>query len=86
MIIGEKNMDLKRLTERLKLRFLIEIGRFHWNQGEEIAHFDWFSESWYIKPGSETYLTLCFRYEFIWNIFQNQIILFALILSHHIYL
>jgi len=29
MIIGEKNMDLKRLTGRLKLRFLAEIGRFH---------------------------------------------------------
>jgi len=28
MIIGEKNMDLKRLTGRLKLRFLTEIGRF----------------------------------------------------------
>jgi hypothetical protein len=25
MIIGEKNMDLKRLTGRLKLRFLTEI-------------------------------------------------------------
>jgi hypothetical protein len=29
MIIGEKNTDLKRLTGRLKLRFLTEIGRFH---------------------------------------------------------
>jgi hypothetical protein len=28
MIIGEKNTDLKRLTGRLKLRFLTEIGRF----------------------------------------------------------
>jgi hypothetical protein len=36
MIIGEKNTDLKRLTGRLKLRFLTEIGRFHWNQGEEV--------------------------------------------------
>jgi hypothetical protein len=33
MIIGEKNTDLKRL----KLRFLTEIGRFHWNQGEVIV-------------------------------------------------
>jgi hypothetical protein len=29
--IGET--DLKRLTGRLKLHFLTEIGRFHWNQG-----------------------------------------------------
>ena len=42
MIIGEKNMDLKRL----KLRFLTEMGRFHWNQGEEVAHFAWFGEPW----------------------------------------
>jgi hypothetical protein len=28
IIIGEKNMDLKRLTGRLKLRFLTEIGQF----------------------------------------------------------
>ena len=44
MIIGEKNTDLKRLTGRLKLRFLTEIGRLHWNQGEEVAHFAWFGE------------------------------------------
>jgi hypothetical protein len=28
MIIGEQNTDLKRLTGRLKLRFLTEIGRY----------------------------------------------------------
>jgi hypothetical protein len=44
MIIGEKNTDLKRLTGRIKLRFLTEIGRFHWNQGKEVAHFAWFGE------------------------------------------
>jgi hypothetical protein len=38
MNIGEKNTDLKRLTGRLKLRSLTEIGRLHWNQGEEVAH------------------------------------------------
>jgi hypothetical protein len=38
MIIGEKNTDLKRLTRWLKL------GRFHWNQGEEVAHIAWFDE------------------------------------------
>jgi hypothetical protein len=37
-----KDTDLKRLTGRLKLRFLTEIGWFHWNQGEEVAHFVWF--------------------------------------------
>ena len=31
----------------LKLRFLTEIGRLHWNQGEEVAHFAWFGESWW---------------------------------------
>jgi hypothetical protein len=46
MIIGETNTDLKRLTGRLKLRFLTEIGRLHWNQGEEVAHFAWFGEPW----------------------------------------
>jgi hypothetical protein len=45
MIIGESNTDLKRLTGRLKLRFLTEIGRLHWNQGKkEVAHFAWFGE------------------------------------------
>jgi hypothetical protein len=40
MIIGEKNTDLKRLTEWLKLCLLTEIGRLHWNQGEEtLSHF-----------------------------------------------
>jgi hypothetical protein len=43
-IIGEKNTDLKRPTGRLKLHFLTEIGWFHWNQGEEVAHFAWFGE------------------------------------------
>jgi hypothetical protein len=38
MIIGEQNMDMKRLTGHLKLHFLTEIGRFHLNQGEEVAH------------------------------------------------
>jgi hypothetical protein len=28
----------------LKLRFLTEIGRFHWNQDEEVTHFACFSE------------------------------------------
>jgi hypothetical protein len=36
-IIGEKNTDLKRLIGRLKLRFLTEIGQFHWNQGEKVV-------------------------------------------------
>jgi hypothetical protein len=44
MIIGEKNMDLKRLTGRLKLCFLTEIGQFHWNLGKEVPHFAWFGE------------------------------------------
>ena len=35
MIIGEKNTDLT------------EIGRFHCNQGEEVAHFAWFGEPWF---------------------------------------
>ena len=29
---------------RLKLRFLTEIGRLHWKQGKEVAHFAWFGE------------------------------------------
>jgi hypothetical protein len=55
MIIGEQNTDLKRLTPtgRLKLRFLTEIGRFHWNQGEEVAHFAWFGEPWTWLPTAD---------------------------------
>jgi hypothetical protein len=45
-ILVKKNTDLKRLTGRLKLRFLTEIGRFHWNQGEKVTHFAWFGEPW----------------------------------------
>ena len=41
MIIGEKNTDLK--TDRATKT---EIGRLHWNQGEEVAHFAWFGEPW----------------------------------------
>jgi hypothetical protein len=44
----------------------------------------------HVKPASDTYLTLCYRVVYATNlfeIFQNQIILFALILkSHNIYL
>jgi hypothetical protein len=35
MIIVEKNPDLKRLTGQLKLRFLTEIGRFHWTKAKK---------------------------------------------------
>jgi len=59
MIIGEKNTDLKRLTVRLKLRFLTEIGRLHWNQGEKVVHFAWFGEPW-LHPcpiNTKVYLT-----------------------------
>ena len=45
-ILVKKNTDLKRLTGRLKLRFLTEIGWFHWNQGEKVTHFAWFGEPW----------------------------------------
>ena len=45
-LLVKKNTYLKRLTEWLKLRFLTEIGRFHWNQGEKVAHFAWFGEPW----------------------------------------
>jgi hypothetical protein len=37
---------------------LTEIGRFHWNQGEKVAHFAWFSEPWYIKA-TEGNLKMC---------------------------
>jgi hypothetical protein len=47
LFIGEKNTDMKRLTGRLKLCFLTEIGWLHWNQGEEVTHFTWFGESWW---------------------------------------
>jgi hypothetical protein len=43
----KKKTDLKRLTGRLKLHLLTEIGQFHWNQGEKVAHFAWFGPcSW----------------------------------------
>ena len=43
LLVGKKR-TWKDLTGRLKLRFSTEIGRFHWNQGEEVAHFAWFGE------------------------------------------
>ena len=53
MIIGEKNTDLKRLTGRLKLRLLTEIGQLHWNQGKEVTHFAWFGEPWVWWSGTK---------------------------------
>jgi len=58
MIIGEKNTDLKRL----KLRFLTEIGRLHWNQGEEVAHFAWFGEPWHVHHHSSS----CLLSDLLW--------------------
>jgi hypothetical protein len=78
MIIGEKNTDLKRLTGRLKLRFLTEIEWFHWNQGEEVAHFAWFSEPWSIRRKPQTcrkslrnFITYCcIKYTLSWTGFK----------------
>jgi hypothetical protein len=36
----------------LKLRFLTEIGRLHWNQGEEVTHFAWFGEPWLLESNN----------------------------------
>ena len=46
MIIGEKNTDFQRLTGQLKLRLMVGIGWFHWNQGEKVADLAWFGEPW----------------------------------------
>jgi hypothetical protein len=44
---GERNVKIWiDFQKRLKLRFLTEIGRLHWNQGEEVAHFAWFGQPW----------------------------------------
>jgi len=50
MIIGEKNTDLKRLTGRLKLRFLTEIGRFQLKPRRKSRplHLVWFSPEKYV--------------------------------------
>jgi hypothetical protein len=55
MITGEKNTDLK--TDRATKT---EIGRLHWNQGEEVAHFAWFGEPWtQLTFYHETEMTHC---------------------------
>ena len=38
---------LEKTDKAPKFRFSTEIGRFHWNQGEEVTHFAWFGEPWY---------------------------------------
>ena len=43
-LLVNKMWTWKDWQGRLKLRFLTEIVRFHWNQGEEVAHFAWFGE------------------------------------------
>ena len=47
-LLVKKIRTRKDWQGRLKLRFLTEIGRLHWNQGEEVAHFAWFGEPWYM--------------------------------------
>ena len=46
----------------LKLRFLTEIGRFHWNQGEEVAHFTWFGEPWSALISCTCIASICHVY------------------------
>ena len=77
IIIGEKNTDLKRLTGQLKLRFLTEIGHFHWNQGEEVAHFAWFVGRFdmYVNPWELVFLII-FNADYsasAINVFQIQV-------------
>jgi hypothetical protein len=43
-LLVRKILTWKDWQGRLKLRFLTEIGRFHWNQGEKVTHFAWFGE------------------------------------------
>ena len=64
MIIGEKNTDLKRL----KLRFMTEIGRLHWNQGEEVAHFAWFGEPWSLSTHISNFddIGQCWIFAVLW--------------------
>jgi hypothetical protein len=37
----EIQIEIQKITTTC---FLTEIGRFHWNQGEKVAHFAWFGE------------------------------------------
>ena len=67
-LLVKKNTDLKRLTGRLKLCFLTEIGRFHWNQGERVAHFAWFGEPCVISKCQYSFIVLLKREKCIWNI------------------
>ena len=43
-LLVKKIWTWKDWQGQLKLRFLTEIGQFHWNQDEEVTHFAWFSE------------------------------------------
>ena len=47
-LLVKKILTWKDWQGRLKLRFLTEIGRFHWNQGKKVAHFAWFGEPWLV--------------------------------------
>ena len=40
----------------------------------------------YVKSGSDTYLTLCFRYEFVWNISKLNYFICINFKSHHIFI
>ena len=39
--------QFQKLTGRLNLRLIAGIEQFYWNQGEKVAHFDWFGEPWW---------------------------------------
>ena len=39
-----KKYGLKKTDRATETSLLTEIGRLHWNQGEEVAHFAWFGE------------------------------------------
>ena len=41
-----KKYGFEKTDRATKIRFFTEIGRFHWNQGKEVAHFAWFGEPW----------------------------------------
>jgi hypothetical protein len=47
VMLGHKGKHTMLWILKKKYDYMItEIGRLHWNQGEEVAHFAWFGEPW----------------------------------------
>ena len=93
MIISEKKADFQRLNGWLT--FWTGIRRFHWNQGNNVAHFTWFGEPWHIfyrqeiKQSKKTKLLwfkIIMKLTIFLYIIQSMLLCTKRILKIHMYL